>query len=71
MTVIAKWFGFDRTEILDEGISLFERAEYDEAREAFLAFLSESEDGVATGQAQFYLRECDNRLGAVGRVYVA
>jgi hypothetical protein len=46
MSVFDRWFGSSRDEIFEEALAAFDRADYEEASEAFGAFLREDADAA-------------------------
>ncbi len=62
MSLVGKWFGFERQELFDEGLAAHGRGAYDEAVEAFEACLEADADGATLRLARFYLADSHSLL---------
>ncbi len=60
---LGKWFGFDRNEVYEEGLSAYARGAFEEAMDAFSGVLEHAAEPGVHRLARFYLAECHSKFG--------
>lgn len=64
MSLLGKWFGFSVDEIFDEGVSAYDRGDYEASTEAFEECLDAATDNATARLAAFYAGESYSQLGS-------
>jgi tetratricopeptide (TPR) repeat protein len=64
MSLLGKWFGFDRTEVYEEAVRAYDRGDYEQAIEAFEAYLEDGTDPAVCRLARFHVAESYAQIGA-------
>jgi tetratricopeptide (TPR) repeat protein len=63
MSLLGKWFGFTKDEVFDEGVSAYDRGDYEAAVDAFEECLGDAPDNSTARLSAFYCGESYAQLG--------